>query len=173
MKRKIMVLIAAVCLAAVISVTFAACADEEWNDGSYDLSLPDFSAVTAGSGVSEDGWYLVFEDDFNGDSESAGLQSALNASTVFGGVYKRKNPDLFENGSVKRGIWTTSPEGVRWASNDSGKPEQACYWCSDMVSVGGGYVTVSSAQESGHECSKGICPAEGRFTSGIETRAIA
>ena len=113
MKRKIMVLIAAVCLAAVISVTFAACARGEWNDGSYDLSLPDFSAVTADSGVGEDGWYLVFEDEFKGDSESSGLQSALNASTVFGEVYKRKNPDLFENGSVKRGIWTTSPEGVR------------------------------------------------------------
>ena len=171
-----MVLIAAVCLAAVISVTFAACAREEWNDGSYDLSLPDFSAVTAVSGVSEDGWYLVFEDDFNnGDSESSGLQSALNASTVFGEVYyKQKNPGFFnEDGSVKRGIWTTSPEGVRWESNDPGKPEQACYWCLDMVSVGGGYVTVSSAQESNHICSKGICPAEGRFTSGIETRAIA
>ena len=56
-----MALIAAVCLAAVISVTFAACAREEWNDGSYDLSLPDFSAVTAGSGVSEDGWYRTSE----------------------------------------------------------------------------------------------------------------
>ena len=100
------------------------------------------------------------------------LQSALNASTVFGEVYKQKNPEQFARQSAD-GIWTTSPEGVRWESNDPGKPEQACYWCSDMVSVGGGYVTVSSAQESGHECSKGICPAEGRFTSGIETRAIA
>lgn len=87
-----MALIAAVCLAVVISVTFAACADEEWNDGSYDLSLPDFSAVTVDSGVGEDGWYLVFEDEFNGDSESSGLQSALNASTVSGEVYKQKNP---------------------------------------------------------------------------------
>ena len=49
MKRKIMVLIAAVCLAAVISVTFAAWAGKEWEEGSYGLSLPDFFAGTAGS----------------------------------------------------------------------------------------------------------------------------
>lgn len=174
MKRKLFLLAAAVCIAAVMCAAFAACADKNWNDGSYDLSLPDFEKITANSGVSEDGWYLVFEDDFDkGDSANTDLQSALNASTVFGEVYKDKNPEFFNaDGSVKRGIWTTSPEGVRWESNDASKPEQACYWCADMVSVGGGYVTVKSEQRSDHQCSLQKCPSSGRFTSGIETRAI-
>ena len=65
MKRKLFLLAAAVCIAAVMCAAFAACADKNWNDGSYDLSLPDFEKITANSGVSEDGWYLVFEDDFD------------------------------------------------------------------------------------------------------------
>ena len=71
-------LAAAVCIAAVMCAAFAACADKNWNDGSYDLSLPDFEKITANSSVSEDGWYLVFEDDFDkGDSANTDLQSAM------------------------------------------------------------------------------------------------
>ena len=170
MKKTALVAIAAALLIAVTALCFAGCT-EEWNDGSYDLSLPEPEKITATSGVDEDGWYLVFEDEFEGNSEGSDLEDALNASTVFGEVYKQKNPEDFERQS-KEGIWTTSPEGVRWESNDADKPEQACYWCADMVSVGDGYVTVRSAQESDHVCSQDKCPQSGRFTSGIETRAI-
>lgn len=174
MGRRAVAVIAAVCLIAVMGVCLVSCSEEEWNDGSYDLSLPDF--LTAQdfdkTDVSGDGWYMVFEDDFDGDSSSSSLVEALNASTSFGEVFKSKNPELFSEGEILRGIWTTSPEGLRWESNDSDKPEQACYWCSDMVSVGGGYVTISSEQRENHVCTSGVCPSSGRFTSGIETRAI-
>ena len=129
MKRSIAAAIAAALLVALAAVCCAGCTHGEWNDGSYDLSLPDIGKITATSGVSEEGWYLVFEDEFDkGDTNSSNLQSALNA------------------------IWTTSPEGVRWESNDKDKPEQACYWCADMVSVADGYVTVRSQQKSDHVC---------------------
>ena len=172
MKRSIAVAIAAALLVALAAVCCAGCTHGEWNDGSYDLSLPDIGTITATSGVSEEGWYLVFEDEFDkGDTNNSDLQSALNASTNFGEVYKEKYPEEYA-AQEERGIWTTSPEGVRWESNDKNKPEQACYWCADMVSVADGYVTVRSQQKSDHVCSADKCPSSGRFTSGIETRAI-
>lgn len=157
--------IAVICLlltVAVVTACLTACSNETWDPTKFDLSLPDFTQEDV---VSENGWYLVMQDDFNG--------SALNESTVFGARFRQDNPDLFdESGNIKEGIWTTSPEGLRWESNDADKPEQACYWCKDMVSVADGYVTVSAKQEEGHVCSAGVCPSTGRFTSGIETRAI-
>ena len=163
-----MMFAAAALLIAAVGIVFTACAEEEWNDGSYDLTLPDFSQI--GNGVSEDGWYLVFEDEFEGSSHGADIESALNASTVFGDVYKAKNPSLFQGGAPA--IWTTSPEGLRWESNDPDKPEQACYWCADMAEVKDGKVIIHSSSSTDHVCSQGKCPAAGRFTSGIETRAI-
>ena len=100
MKKTAIVAIAAALLIAVTALCFAGCT-EEWNDGSYDLSLPEPEKITATSGVDEDGWYLVFEDEFEGNSEGSDLEDALNASTVFGEVYKQKNPEDFE-GRAKR-----------------------------------------------------------------------
>ena len=68
-------------------------------------------------------------------------------------------------------IWTYSPHAIRWESNDKNKPEQACYWCPNMMEVKDSKLTVHSRYESNHKCD-GDCPAKGRFTSGIETREI-
>lgn len=80
--------------------------------------------------------------------------------------------DDFDGDSLDEEIWTTSPHGLRWESNNSDKPEQACYWCSDMVKVADGKVEIRAEASSSHKCSAGICPSEGRFTSGIETRKV-
>ena len=98
MKRSIAAAIAAALLVALAAVCCAGCTHGEWNDGSYDLSLPDIGKITATSGVSEEGWYLVFEDEFDkGDTNSSNLQSALNASTNFGEVYKEKYPEYYRH----------------------------------------------------------------------------
>lgn len=118
-------------------------ADMSWKDKSFDLSLPT---------LGEDGWYLVFEDDFTG--------SELNEGITFG-----------ENYTGNREIWTTSPHAIRWESNDPDKPEEACWWCPNAVSLRDGNLVITSQYESNHTCD-GDCPAEGRFTGGIETRDI-
>lgn len=118
--------------------------DDSWKtDERYDLSVPV---------LGQDGWYLVFEDDFNG--------SALNENIIFGEKY-----------TGNREIWTTSPHAIRWASNDDNKPEQACWWCPEMVEVKDSNAVIHSRYEESHVCD-GDCPAQGRFTSGIETRLI-
>lgn len=118
--------------------------DDSWKtDERYDLSVPV---------LGQDGWYLVFEDDFNG--------SALNENIIFGEKY-----------TGSREIWTTSPHAIRWASNDEKKPEQACWWCPEMVEVKDSNAVIHSRYEENHVCD-GDCPAQGRFTSGIETRLI-
>lgn len=118
--------------------------DESWKENSkYDLSVPV---------LNEDGWYLVFEDDFEGDG--------LNQNIKFGEKY---------NGSKE--IWTASPHAVRWESNDKNKPEQACYWCPEMLEVRDSNLIVHSRYEENHRCDGG-CPEKARFTSGIETRRI-
>lgn len=118
--------------------------DMSWKDKGYDLSVPV---------LGENGWYMVFEDDFEGDS--------LNQNIIFGDRY---------NGNKE--IWTTSPHAVRWESNDESKPEQACWWCSEMVEVRDSNAIIHSRYENNHTCD-GSCPASGRFTSGIETRMIS
>ena len=118
--------------------------DDSWKtDERYDLSVPV---------LGQDGWYLVFEDDFNG--------SALNENIIFGEKY-----------TGNREIWTTSPHAIRWASNDENKPEQACWWCPEMVEVKDSNAVIHSRYEENHVCD-GDCPTQGRFTSGIETRLI-
>jgi len=67
--------------------------------------------------------------------------------------------------------WAYSPHGLRWPS-DSKNKALANYWCDDMVSVKDGYVYVKAEQKSEHNCSCGVCPTEGRFSGGIETRRI-
>lgn len=117
--------------------------DDSWKNQDYDLSLPE---------LNKDGWYMVFEDDFNG--------TKLNENIVFGERYK---------GSKE--IWTTSPHAVRWQSDKKRKPEQACWWCLEMVEVKDSNAIIHSRYENNHKCD-GDCPKEGRFTSGIETRKV-
>lgn len=118
--------------------------DDSWKtDERYDLSVPV---------LNQDGWYLVFEDNFNGN--------ALNENIIFGEKY-----------TGNREIWTTSPHAIRWASNDDSKPEQACWWCPEMVEVKDSNAVIHSRYEDNHICN-GDCPKQGRFTSGIETRLI-
>lgn len=80
--------------------------------------------------------------------------------------------DDFDGDSLNEEIWTTSPHGLRWASNNENKPQQACYWCSDMVKVVNGNVEIKAEASDNHKCSQGICPSSGRFTGGIETRKV-
>lgn len=117
---------------------------DEWKSAGYDLSVPE---------LNRDGWYLVFEDDFNGDE--------LNQNIVFGDKYVGEKE-----------IWTTSPHAIRWQSDDENKPEQACWWCPEMVEVKDSNAIIHSRYEDNHVCD-GNCPSKGRFTSGIETRKIS
>lgn len=142
--KKIIAATAVLLITTAISFSFSGCAEKDWCDPAYDLSLPV---------LGEDGWYLVFEDDFNG--------TTLNEGIVFG-----------ENYDGNREIWTTSPHAIRWESDDENKPGQNVYWCPDAVSVENGEVKIRSFHSSNHVCSQGVCPSTGRFTGGIETRAI-
>jgi len=135
------------CLLVVSTVLLFGCSkkqDESWKTNEkFDLSLPVLNS---------DGWYLVFEDDFEGTS--------LNENITFGEKY---------NGNKE--IWTTSPHAIRWESQDEQKPEQACYWCPEMVEIKDSNAVIHSRFEENHTCN-GDCPKAGRFTSGIETRRI-
>ena len=116
---------------------------QDWKSKGYDLSVPV---------LGQDGWYLVFEDDFEGDK--------LNENIKFGDKYEGNKE-----------IWTTSPHAIRWESNDKDKPEQACWWCPEMVEVKNSNAVIHSRYEENHTCN-GDCPSKGRFTGGIETRLI-
>ena len=126
------------------ALSLISCKDDDWKNDAYDLSLPV---------PGEDGWYLVFEDGFNGDN--------LNEGIVFG-----------ENYDGNKEIWTTSPHAIRWESNDKNKPEQNVYWCPEAVSIADGNLQIKSFYSANHVCPDGTCPSEGRFTGGIETRAV-
>ncbi len=118
--------------------------DKSWKtDNRFDLSIPT---------LDKDGWYLVFEDDFNGDK--------LNDGIVFGEKYVGNKE-----------IWTYSPHAIRWESDNSKKPEQACYWCDEMVEIKNSNLIIHSRFETEHKCN-GECPSTARFTGGIETRKI-
>lgn len=141
------ILSAALAAVMVLSVTaFPGCSkdSDKWKEKGYDLSVPV---------LGEDGWYMVFEDDFEGNR--------LNENIQFGEKY-----------TGSREIWTTSPHAIRWESDDKDKPEQACWWCPEMVEVKNSNAVIHSRYEDNHTCD-GDCPTAGRFTSGIETRRIA
>lgn len=135
-------------LVVMIGCIFSSCTkkqDDSWKENEkFDLSVPV---------LNEDGWYLVFEDDFNGNS--------LNEGIKFG-----------DNYTGNKEIWTTSPHAIRWESNDEDKPEQSCWWCPNMVEVKDSNLVIHSRYEESHTCD-GDCPAKGRFTGGIETRIIS
>lgn len=118
--------------------------DESWKTKGFDLSLPV---------LDENGWYMVFEDDFEGD--------ALNQNIRFG-----------ERFTGSREIWTTSPHAIRWKSDDESTPDHGCWWCPNLVEVKDGNAVIHARYEDNHECD-GDCPTAGRFTGGIETRRIA
>lgn len=146
MKKIISVILA--CTVILGTAAIAGCSkkqDDSWKTNEkYDLSVPV---------LNEDGWYLVFEDNFDGTS--------LNENITFGEKY---------TGNKK--IWTTSPHAIRWESQDEDKPEQACWWCPTMVEVKDSNAIIHSRYEEHHTCD-GDCPKAGRFTSGIETRLIS
>lgn len=81
--------------------------------------------------------------------------------------------DNFDGDSLNSEIWTTSPHAIRWETQSSRHPEYSSYWCPDCVSVKDGCVEIKSFETTSHKCSSGKCPSVGRFTGGIETRAIA
>lgn len=148
MKKMIAWILGIVLILAGIVVIVIACTgpkknDESWKEKGFDLSLPT---------LGENGWYMVFEDDFEGD--------ALNQNIRFG-----------ENYTGNREIWTTSPHAIRWESNDAAHPEYACWWCPEMVEVKDSNMVVHSRYAENHTCD-GDCPAAGRFTGGVETRKI-
>lgn len=134
-----------VCIAIAVTLSMVCLSGcSSWKKKGYDLSVPV---------LGQDGWYMVFEDDFEG--------TALNENIKFG-----------ENYDGGKEIWTTSPHAIRWESNDETKPEQTCWWCPEMVEVRDSNAIIHSRYEENHTCS-GDCPAKGRFTSGIETRRIS
>ena len=144
MKKIITVLIVSLLAVTIGLICECSKEDDSWKTNeNYDLSVPV---------LNQDGWYLVFEDDFDG--------SALNENITFGERY---------NGNKE--IWTTSPHAIRWESDDKNKPEQACYWCPELVEVKDSNAIIHSRYENKHRCD-GDCPEEARFTSGIETRKI-
>lgn len=147
MKKKLLIVGTVVLVAAVVAVTVVTCVNKEKSDGwkkeNYDLSIPT---------LGEDGWYMVFEDDFE--------ETELNEGIKFGEKY-----------TGNKEIWTTSPHAVRWKSDDKNKPEQASWWCPEMVEVKDSNVIIHSRFEENHTCD-GECPKVGRFTGGIETRRI-
>lgn len=150
LNKKIMIIIAVILAVAIIAAVTVAVVikrkndPNRWREQGYDLSVPV---------LGEDGWYMVFEDDFNGTS--------LNEGINFGEKY-----------TGNKEIWTTSPHAIRWQSNDDSKPEQACWWCPEMVEVKDSKAIIHSRYEENHTCD-GDCPAKGRFTGGIETRLIS
>lgn len=150
LNKKIMIIIAVILAVAIIAAVTVAVVikrkndPNRWREQGYDLSVPV---------LGEDGWYMVFEDDFNGTS--------LNEGINFGKKY-----------TGNKEIWTTSPHAIRWQSNDDSKPEQACWWCPEMVEVKDSKAIIHSRYEENHTCD-GDCPAKGRFTGGIETRLIS
>lgn len=145
MKRFVSVFIAVLLIAAVCGICGCSKTDDSWKTNEkYDLSVPV---------LNQDGWYLVFEDDFDGN--------VLNENITFGEKY-----------AGGKEIWTTSPHAVRWESDNKKKSNQACYWCPEMVEIKDSNAVIHSRYEDNHSCD-GDCPKEARFTSGIETRKIS
>lgn len=80
------------------------------------------------------------------------------ASANADGWYLTMSEDF--EGDTLPSQFAPSPHGLR-------KTE---YWCDNMVSIKDGNVVVKATKETDHVCD--ICPKEGNFTSGIETRKM-
>lgn len=147
----------------------------------YDASLPDLSGLSvedfvlpnvAGNRQAEDaenvamyanaaGWYPTLIDNF-GVNDAYSDTNGLNPS-----------------------VWTTSPHGLRWASNHAKHPEYTNYWCDQMVSTSSeGNAVIRAEYFDKHQCD--VCNAvgadqvpnkpkmdqRGRYTGGFETRRV-
>lgn len=154
--KKIKRILALTVALALMVVTLVGCMpkdDVSWKTNElFDTMFPSFE----GSGIGEanansDGWYEVFTDDFNGNELNYGLEK-----------YNLPNNE----------IWTTSPHAMRWETQKKGKDNYTSYWCPDMVKVEAGNCVITSIETTTHKCSSGVCPSVGRFTGGIETRAV-
>lgn len=82
--------------------------------------------------------------------------SLEEAQTAGGGWYQTMN-EGFDSNSMPEN-WHYSPHGIR-------KTE---YWCDNMVKFENGNCVISAATLDDNNCD--ICPKDGQFTSGIETR---
>lgn len=175
-KRFAILATATLALISIIAFALAGCSnfkeDNTWKERDfYDASLPDFSKITAENGlgianVTDDGWYLVMQDDFKG--------TKLNEGTIIA-------PELQTDE-----IWTTSPHGIRWDKEGDKKVKEEDrwnYWCSDMLSLDGEHAVIKSEFKSGVTCPECLAAYEkssgkkadsisGRFTTGIETRRL-
>lgn len=78
------------------------------------------------------------------------------ATAAGGGWYQTMIEDFDQNTMPE--LWHTSPHGLR-------KTE---YWCDNMVNFEDGNCVISAAYLEDNQCE--VCPKEGEFTSGIETR---
>lgn len=177
MSRRLLAGIAVIIASAVLVLTGCSVKVEDTRDNSwqfYNAVLPDFATAASGDNkvfASRDealsaggGWYYTVDEDFDYDSTQELFYDP------------EANPDS---------IWTYSPHALRWEPNgeksksyDDWKnknKEKANWWCPDMIEVRDGQVLIKAAQytkSNPHICSAGVCPSEGRFTSGIETRSI-
>jgi len=77
-----------------------------------------------------------------------------------GGWYVTMNEDF--GGDDLPDTWIRSPHYKRNTE----------WWCDEMVRVEDGMVKIDCVRDDSHVCGKGICPSEGVFTSGIETRGV-
>jgi hypothetical protein len=78
--------------------------------------------------------------------------------------------DEFDGDKLDETIWTTSPHGARKKVESAA---DSSWWCPSMVSLEDGKVVIRARYETDHVCPEGICPSEGIFTGGIETRKVA
>ena len=91
----------------------------------------------------------------NGSELFAAREDALASG---GGWYVTMNEEF--DGDTLPEQWVCSPHGLRNTE----------YWCDNMVEVKDGQVLVKIMKTDDNVCD--VCPAEGVFTSGIETRKM-
>lgn len=75
--------------------------------------------------------------------------------------------DNFEE--FNQDVWTYSPHALRWETNTKNQLHSN-HWCDHMVEHKDGKIYVKAYETTKHECE--ICPEQGRFSGGIETRKI-
>ncbi len=157
-------------VAIVACMLFGGCTNthaEAFQYNGFETALPDLSGLTSDNYVADEtekekanaaGWYPTLIDNFD------------------------YTPDYASNHGLNPEIWTTSPHGLRWASNSKSHPEYTNYWCDDLVSVtADGYAVVRAEYRQTHACD--VCAAveiankqagdtRGRYTGGFETRRV-
>ncbi|MCC8023043.1 MAG: glycoside hydrolase family 16 protein [Clostridiales bacterium] len=110
-------------------------------------------AALAGCGGSNDQWRTNFDISL---PELADAGETPNADGWYLTMY-----ETFEEGELPQ-LWSYSPHGKR----------DTVYWCPAMVRFDDGKAVISAEYRTDHVCPDGICPSEGYFTGGIETRGL-